>query len=92
MPGVRLMAREGPDGADLALLDEVRDYKWVAERFHRIVIGSGDGIFAELAAALTGLGVHVGVVSRPDALSFSLGRTATTIHYVSSGSFMEVPA
>lgn len=92
LPGARLVTRGGPDGADLALLDEANDCRWLAERFHRIVIGSGDGIFARLASQLTELGVHVGVVCRPDALSYKLGTAATTIHYVSAGTSLGVSA
>jgi hypothetical protein len=75
LTGVQLLARSGRDGADNALR-EVILLDQLDARFERVVIGSGDGIFTELAAWLAGLGVLVVVVSRPDALSRGLSRTA----------------
>lgn len=66
-PG-RLVIRSGHNGADLALLD-VANHESIAERFDEVVIASGDGIFADLAAWLTASGVPVRVVSRPESLS-----------------------
>lgn len=43
----------GPDGADRALLDGL-DPESVCRRFDRLVIGSGDHAFADLARALGG--------------------------------------
>lgn len=56
--GVRRLVRSGVDGADLALLDET-DPRWVARRYGRLVISSGDHVFALLArqAALAGMQV-----------------------------------
>lgn len=51
-PHAGLRCRSGPDGADLALLELVHDPFWVAQRFGRVVIGSGDGIFTEAVVAL----------------------------------------
>ena len=69
--GARQVWIRGTDGADRALLD-VAFNENVAGRFARVVIGSGDGIFANLAANLQALGCHVTVVSRADALSARL--------------------
>ena len=52
----------GADGADRVLLD-VGTPGWIAQRFGRVVIGSGDHAFAELGRELLALGVQVIVVS-----------------------------
>lgn len=57
-----LRAPQGPDGADLALLGALRP-AFMAERYQRVVIASGDGIFTELAAELGRRGVTVWVVA-----------------------------
>jgi len=75
-PGCRLVGRHGPDGADLALLDVLRDLDWIARRFDRVVIGSGDHIFAQSAAALRSRGVLVGVVAPRGSLSNLLASSA----------------
>jgi hypothetical protein len=75
-PGRLLVAGRGPDGADLALLEQVRDARWVAQRFDRVVIGSGDGIFYDTAVALRSYGIAVGIVAVEGRLSRSLARTA----------------
>ena len=74
----RLMVRSGKDGADLALLD-VLESEDVADRFDGVVIGSGDGIFAEAALGFRKAGLEVTVVSEPDALSDRLARAACRI-------------
>ena len=62
-PSARWKWRSGADGADLALLDEL-DPTAIASRFSHVVIGSGDGIFADIAGRLASHGVEVTVVSR----------------------------
>jgi hypothetical protein len=57
----RMLVASGADGADLALLAQAPP-DWVAKRFDRLVIASGDGIFAARAAAAHALGVYVDVV------------------------------
>jgi hypothetical protein len=79
-PGSRLRWRSGVNGADLALL-EIMETERIAERFDGIVLGSGDGIFADPIAVLVGLGVNVTVVARPEALSRRL-RLAAGGHVV----------
>lgn len=69
--GVQLLVRSGPDGADQAL-DEAARTDRVDLRFERVVIGSGDGYFADLAGWLAGRGLHVTVASRRDRLSWRL--------------------
>ncbi len=66
-PCVRLLARSGPDGADLALLDEV-DFA-MGGRFDRVIIGGGDHIYEGAVRRLHAAGVHAAVVSRPEALA-----------------------
>jgi hypothetical protein len=60
--------RPGPDGADMALLEES---DWAAEsrRFDRVVIGSGDRIFLAALDRLRAADVSVDFVSRRTALA-----------------------
>lgn len=60
--------RSGPDGADLALLEEMRDLR-IMRRFDRVTLFSGDGIFANALAALAGAGIETTVVSWDSLLS-----------------------
>ncbi|MBK37028.1 MAG: hypothetical protein CME26_16050 [Gemmatimonadetes bacterium] len=73
MPQARCLTKGGPDGADLALLNELDNPTWIAERFDRVVIGSGDGIFSDVAREMRTLGVRVGVVARRGTVSLRLG-------------------
>lgn len=61
-PRARHLWRSGLDGADRALLD-VLENEDVDERFERVTICSGDGIFASVTARLGGADVDVTVVS-----------------------------
>ena len=63
--------RSGPDGADLALIDEVLDDRLMA-RFTKVTLCSGDGIFAPHVARLGRLGVEVTVVAQEGSLSTEL--------------------
>jgi hypothetical protein len=58
-----LRCQRGENGADLALLDELDDVAWIAGRFDRVVIGSGDGIFADAIQRLNHAGVETTVVA-----------------------------
>ena len=71
--------RSGADGADLALLDE-RTPAEIAERFARVILASGDGIFTDFIAECGRLGVQVDVLSRPEALSKRLALAAGNIY------------
>jgi hypothetical protein len=77
----RRLVRSGPDGADLALI-EVIETESVATRFSRVVVASGDKIFAEAAAWLQAQGVNVTVVTRADALSNRLRLAVRDIRYL----------
>jgi len=66
-------AARGPQGADLKLL-EASPLAWVARRFERLVVGSGDGVFADRLVAAHASGLSVQIVSRRDSLSSRLER------------------
>lgn len=70
-PSARHCRRGGPDGADLALLEEA---DWAAEtrRFDRVVLGSGDRIFLEALDRLRAADLHVDVVARARGLARAL--------------------
>jgi hypothetical protein len=74
----RRLVRSGNNGADEALLDVLREEN-IDARFTQVVIGSGDGIFADAAAWLSGQGLEVTVVSRPDSLSRRLELAASRV-------------
>ena len=74
-PGVRLCAGNGPDGADLALLDAATT-EYIGSHYDRVVIGSGDGIFAPRAYELRLDGLVVAVVSLRRSLSPRLAAVA----------------
>lgn len=79
-PGRRLVVGRGPNGADHALLSALGSVRFLAARYRRVVIASGDGkAFALLARALRAAGVEVWLVSRPGSLSRALAREATVI-------------
>lgn len=65
----------GEDGADLKLL-AMAPTEWVAGRFDRLVVGSGDHEFVRRATAVAEGGVTVDVVSRPGACSRQLAAIA----------------
>jgi hypothetical protein len=66
-------AARGPQGADNKLL-EASPLAWVARRFDRLVVGSGDGVFADRLVAARASGLSVRIVSRPESLSGRLAR------------------
>lgn len=70
-PGRSIRPAHGKDGADFALLRDA-DVADLARRYDRVVVGSGDGIFAETVSRLVAAGVRVQVVSRPRSLAFQL--------------------
>ncbi|MBK9696723.1 MAG: NYN domain-containing protein [Propionibacteriaceae bacterium] len=65
---VRVLPGRGPDGADLLLLEELKQ-ELARARFDDVVIGSGDHIFVELMAELAARGTTVTCVSRHGSLS-----------------------
>ena len=79
--GARAVWRPGKDGADLALAD-VALHESIASRFARVVICSGDGLFAVVARYLLLRGVAVCVVAIPGSLSQSLRRVVADVHLI----------
>ena len=85
-PGCRFVAGHGPDGADHALLKVVEDTDWVARRFDRVVIGSGDHCFVPVVVQLGRRGILVTVVAQRKCISLDLARAATLTLLLSVGS------
>lgn len=77
----RRLLRSGRDGADLELLHVVAA-EAVELRFDRVVIGSGDGIFALAAARLQAGGCSVTVVTRRESLSKELRLAVRDIRFL----------
>lgn len=77
LQGLRVLIRDGKDGADDALLDMV-DLAHLANRFDRLVIASGDGKFANIAIAARAAGLHVHLVTGVSDCSRRLSRMAST--------------
>lgn len=83
MSGLRLaVAPENDNAADLLLLDAA-DPDYVSRRFGSLVIGSGDGIFTDLAERLRSRGVPVHLVTGRGAVARSLMRVCTSHTWLS---------
>lgn len=80
-PKSRHLWRSGPDGADLALLDVLTNES-VGQRFDRVTICSGDGIFAASVAWLAEENVDVTVVSLPGHLNAHLNLAAKQVVFL----------
>lgn len=74
-PEARRVWLPGHDGADLALADVALNED-VVDRFHKVVICSGDGLFAVVARYLHLAGMEVAVVARRESLSRALAAAA----------------
>ncbi|MHB8438976.1 MAG: NYN domain-containing protein [Acidimicrobiales bacterium] len=61
-PGQQVRVGHGPDGADKAILDTI-DVRHVASTYRRVVVASGDHIFAPLVDRLRAEGLVVEVVA-----------------------------
>jgi len=72
----RVIGSNGPDGADLALIESI-DVDWASRNFGRVVIASGDHIFAPLARQLTTQGLQVLQVTGIGYCSAALYRACT---------------
>lgn len=77
-PGALVRASSGPDGADLALLEDA-DPDFVSRRFQRVVIASGDHLFTELATKLHERGVRVEVTARGRSFANTLRMAADVV-------------
>lgn len=73
-PGYVTRSGVGRDGADRRLLD-LADPAWLSTRFGRVVIGSGDGIFAGLVDELRMAGLEVELMTGRGFLHQSLYRS-----------------
>lgn len=73
-PGYLTRSGVGRDGADRRLL-ELADPIWLSGRFDRVVIGSGDGIFAGLVDELRLVGLGVELMTGRGLLHHSLYRS-----------------
>lgn len=78
----RVIGSNAPDGADVALLDDV-DVADVARRFGQVVIASGDHAFVPLARSIVELGVPVIQV-------IGAGHTSTDL-YSACGTQLHLP-
>jgi len=78
-PGCLLKVGHGPDGADNMLLSQLQDPDWIAGRYERVVIGSGDGAFTPAVAALEDRGISTVVVSHKDRCSRQLSATTRRV-------------
>lgn len=78
-PSAKLVARAGPNGADIALIEQVKNVRFIAARYDRIVIGSGDGVFVHVAVAYRSQGLVVEVASRCRSLSPDLRSVASVV-------------
>lgn len=72
----RVIGSDVHDGADVALIESV-DVDWASRNFGRVVIGSGDHIFAPLARQLTENGLQVLQVTGIGYCSADLYRACT---------------
>ena len=77
-PNALKRIKSGINGADLALLGELSDYR-VMSRFQRIVLCSGDGVFTEEVARLGSAGTEVTVIAREGSLSKRLELAAKNV-------------
>jgi len=91
-PSARLLVRGGPNGADIALIETVQHVAFIAPRYDRIIVGSGDGAFEAVAQAYRAHGLAVGVVSRRRSLSYSLGGSASFVRLLPDIETSEVVA
>lgn len=78
--GVRQVLGKGHDGADIALLKAIKDYR--LDTFSEVFILSGDGIFTEAVEELALSGVLVAVVSIKRCLSQRLAEIAPQLQFV----------
>jgi len=78
-PRILMRVAKGPDGADLALIKELQDPSWVASHYGRVMVGSGDGIFAPAIEAMRAHGITVGVLARERQVSRALRRSANFV-------------
>jgi hypothetical protein len=76
--GWEIKLASGPDACDHALLAEA-PVDWVADRFDRLVVGSGDGIFVDLVHGVRRRATPVWVVAQDRCLSRRLASAASRV-------------
>ena len=79
----RLFTAQGPDGADLRLLEEGAQEKLFGQ-FDRLVVGSGDRIFVDALALSRKLGLKSVTVSRSSNLSRKLAAASDEVRAMTS--------
>ena len=82
-PSGRVVVGGGKDGADHAILHTIDPIESCATLYYRLVIASGDGIFADAAARFAHLGLRVDVVARGGTVSRALATAAHGVQYLS---------
>lgn len=85
-PKARILCRPGINGADKCLC-EVLIAESTASRSAYVVIGSGDGIFAEPAQILKDQGTKIIVIGRRGGVSNKLLRVADRVSYLDDKAF-----
>ena len=70
-PGAQCAVGHGKDGADLALLDR-SDVSHITHRYGRVILASGDHIFAPLVVELLEAGIGVTVVAATRSIAWNL--------------------
>lgn len=78
--GPRQVLRKGHNGADIALIESVQDYR--LETFAAVIIVSGDGIFVNVAKVAKAYSKPVVVAARKESLSRRLALAASVVRYV----------
>jgi uncharacterized LabA/DUF88 family protein len=78
-PEGRHVWRSGKDGADLALIDSIKDQIEQAQ-FSKVIIASGDGIFGKLIYWLQNRGIEVIVIGRHGSISRTLTMQADCVN------------
>lgn len=77
----RFLPARGIDGADLALLAAIKSEPF-RQGMDKLILVSGDHIFADEVSALTAIGIHTTVISQKHALSTQLLKAAIDIQYL----------
>ena len=80
-PGARLLRTSGTDAVDYLLLEELVP-SLVRGRVQRVVLGSGDGIFAGRLAQLRSLGIRVEVIAPVESVSWRLFPAANRVRTI----------
>lgn len=77
-----LCTKPGKDGADLALIEEIRNIKNL-EDYNTIIIGSGDHIFTDIAQDLRNQGHYIHVIVGKGKTSWQLRSAAHKVSQLS---------